>query len=66
MAGNLFGDWMRELDGQIVSEEAIRRGAKQSIDAACIFWEEWDIAVLTPDAKVEERQSSRNLITCVR
>ena len=54
MAGSLFGDVMREADGRIVSEEQIQRWAKQSILAACIFWQEWDIACLTYIPKPDE------------
>jgi hypothetical protein len=53
MAGTLFGDWMRDHE-EVMSIDAITRGAQRSIEASCIFWEQWDIATLTPDVKVED------------
>lgn len=53
MAGNLFGDGMRDTDGRAVSEDEIRRIARRSIVAACTFWEEWDIAALTANVEIK-------------
>lgn len=52
MAANLYGDAMREAHDQVISPAQMQRFAKQSIAAACTFWEEWEIAVLTPDMKL--------------
>jgi hypothetical protein len=50
MAGELFGRAMSaESESRQLSMEAMQRIAKQSIAAACVFWEEWEIASLTPD-----------------
>lgn len=53
MAANMYGDAMRNQDER-VSPEKMRHLAKQSIAAACTFWEEWEIAVLTPDIAVKD------------
>lgn len=54
MAANLFGDVIREHNDRGISQTEMRRYAGQSIEAACIFWEEWDIAALTPDGSVQD------------
>lgn len=53
MAANLFGDALRETEGRLLSEEAISRMARQSIVAACVFWESWEIACLTYNPATE-------------
>ena len=52
LAQSLFYSAMSDLGGK-ASHESVRRNARQSIEASCIFWEEWDIAVLTPEIQEE-------------
>ena len=54
MASSLFSDAMHDSSGNQVSDDQMKRLARQSIAAACTFWEEWDIATLAPDVKIEE------------
>lgn len=48
---NLYRDAVGDADVRNLSDTVIRSMARRSIAAACTFWEEWDIAVLTPDVK---------------
>lgn len=49
MASGLFSSAIEDNLGTTTSENQMKMLARQSITAACAFWEEWDIAVLTPD-----------------
>ena len=54
MAANMFGDFIREHKERKISRAEMERFASQSIEAACVFWEAWDIAVLTPDLAIAD------------
>lgn len=57
LAASLYGDAIREHNDRPISRELMKRLAEQSIAAACLFWEEWDIAVLTPDILLTEAET---------
>lgn len=52
MACGLFHDSLRDRSDSRIGRVEMQRMAKQAIEAACVFWEEWDIAVLTPDVSI--------------
>lgn len=64
-----FRDRVRWLAGTIYeraisdrgmnSAEELQRLAKYSIEAACVFWQEWEIAAMTD--KVDESEKLENL-----
>ncbi len=58
-AESIFQAALRDCDfgEKNLSPEKVRHLAKSSIEAACAFWEEWDIAVLTPEATITEDQT---------